>query len=284
MKKITYFFIFIISFTTFAQQGISYKALLKDDLGNNIPNTNVVVRFTIYEGDELTNDVYVEQHAYTTDQNGFIILNIGTGNTVDNFDGINWNDDEHFLNVQVNIDGGGLIDLGTTQFMAVPYAKQANKVVKMPEPYILGRSNQSSNGRFQFNGKYGWQAAQEMCLATFPNDPNVRAFTLEQIGQAIVLGNWDTNNLSNIENFFFWGIAPFAVGSTYPNEAHRNNIWGLNHSAGDTSRGIRGKIFIDASTIVGENPNGANPFNTYLEVDSNISAGNVHSCMCGTYK
>ena len=105
-----------------AQQGINYKAQLKDGTGNIIANTNVVVLFTIYEGDALIDDVYVEQHAYTTDANGFIILNIGMGNTGDDFSAINWGDDKHYLNVQVNVDGAGLTDLGTTQFMLVPYA------------------------------------------------------------------------------------------------------------------------------------------------------------------
>jgi len=37
---------------------------------------------------------------------------------------IDWTADNHFLNVQVN-SGGGLVDLGTTQFLTVPYAISA---------------------------------------------------------------------------------------------------------------------------------------------------------------
>ena len=124
-KIITVLVLVLVTVSTFAQTGINYKALIKDDSGNVLANTNIIVLFTIYEGDALTNEVYVEQHAYTTNANGFVILTIGEGNTVDDFNAINWGIDEHFINVQINIAGAGLEDMGTTQFMAVPYAKHA---------------------------------------------------------------------------------------------------------------------------------------------------------------
>ena len=39
---------------------------------------------------------------------------------------INWGDSHHFLKVEIDLmDGNGLIDMGTTAFMSVPYALQA---------------------------------------------------------------------------------------------------------------------------------------------------------------
>ncbi|WP_299278187.1 FG-GAP repeat protein [uncultured Psychroserpens sp.] len=105
----------------FAQNGINYKALIKDNNGNVIASQPVTVQFIIYEGDALSNNVYQENHTVNTDINGFIITNIGEGTTSDDFSTVRWSNDEHYLNVQVDI-GSGLIDLGTTQFMAVPYA------------------------------------------------------------------------------------------------------------------------------------------------------------------
>lgn len=127
LKHIILGLVLLLSYTATAQQGINYKALLKDDIGNVLVNQNVDIQFIIYEGATLTNNIYQENHTINTDANGFVILNIGEGTTSNIFTDINWNDDQHFLNVQINI-GSGLIDMGTTQFMAVPYAKVAENV------------------------------------------------------------------------------------------------------------------------------------------------------------
>lgn len=118
--------ILFISLPTFAQQGINYKALIKDDLGNVLVNANIInVQFIIYEGAALTNPVYLETHPNaSTDANGIIILNIGNGTTTDVFTDIVWGNNEHWLDVKIDI-GAGLVDVSTTQFMAVPYAKHA---------------------------------------------------------------------------------------------------------------------------------------------------------------
>jgi len=110
-----------------AQQGINYKALIKDSGGNVVANQNVTVQFIIYEGAALTNNVYQETHNPMTDSNGIVIVNIGEGTTSDDFSTIDWGADDHFLNVQIDT-GGGLTDMVTIQFMAVPYALSSLKV------------------------------------------------------------------------------------------------------------------------------------------------------------
>jgi len=119
-------FLFGISFG-YSQQGINYKALVKDGSGNVLMNQSVSVQLSILEGTAQTN-VYQETHALTTDANGILMFNIGSG-IVDSGDysQISWGDDTHFLNVQID-SGAGLTDLGTTQFMAVPYALSAANV------------------------------------------------------------------------------------------------------------------------------------------------------------
>ena len=107
-----------------SQNGINYKALIKDDNGTVLASSPISIQFTIYEGAALTNNVYQESHTINTDANGFVIVNIGEGPTGDDFNAINWSTDEHYLNVKINT-GSGLVDLGTTQFMAVPYALNA---------------------------------------------------------------------------------------------------------------------------------------------------------------
>lgn len=126
MKRIINICIVIFSITSFAQQGINYKAILKDSNGNVMTNTSIDVEFYILQGVAQT-VVYEESHTTTTDANGIFILNIGEGSPEGGslFNAIDWASDEHFLNVQIDV-GGNLIDFGTTSFQKVPYAFHAN--------------------------------------------------------------------------------------------------------------------------------------------------------------
>ena len=112
-----------------AQQGINYKALIKDGGGNVVASQTIDVRFTIIADTGPTN-VYLETHTgATTDANGIIILNIGNGTTNDVFTDIAWGSDVHSLKVEIDIEqDASFVDMGTTQFMAVPYALNAANV------------------------------------------------------------------------------------------------------------------------------------------------------------
>ncbi|WP_411768909.1 tail fiber domain-containing protein [Winogradskyella sp. A3E31] len=106
-----------------AQNGINYKAIVKDNLGNVVANQTIDVQFMILKGTAQTL-VYQETHTPLSDDNGIIIVNIGEGTTADDFAALDWGDDTHFLNVQIDI-GAGLVDMGTTEFKTVPYALYA---------------------------------------------------------------------------------------------------------------------------------------------------------------
>lgn len=110
-----------ISISSLAQNGINYKAIIKDDNGNVVANQTIDIQFIIYEGSALTNIAYFETHTPTTDANGLIIVNIGEGASSYVFSDVDWGKDEHWLNVSIDT-GSGYFDMGTTQFMAVPYA------------------------------------------------------------------------------------------------------------------------------------------------------------------
>jgi len=113
----------LLVFVASAQQGINYKAIINDAEGNALANTEVTVQFTILENS--TTNVYQETHSTTTDANGIIIINIGEGTPISgDFSIIDWGSNPYFLKVEIN-KGDGLIDLGTTEFKAVPYALYA---------------------------------------------------------------------------------------------------------------------------------------------------------------
>jgi len=153
IKQLTTVALIFWSFIIFAQQGINYKAIVKDGGGTIVANQNIDVQFIIYEGPGEINNVYQETHSPSTDANGIVIVNIGQGTTSDDFSAIDWGTDDHYLNVQID-NGGGLTDMGTTQFMAVPYALSVSKETIKIDDLVDGKSDDdgSNDGSSIFFG------------------------------------------------------------------------------------------------------------------------------------
>jgi hypothetical protein len=89
-NKITILIALLIATLSFAQQGINYKALIKDDNENVVANQIIGVQFQIREGTANGSVVYTEAHTtMTTNANGILVLSIGTGTTSGTFSAIN---------------------------------------------------------------------------------------------------------------------------------------------------------------------------------------------------
>lgn len=126
-SKITLLVSAFITLSSLAQNGINYKALIKDDIGNIVANQSVQVQLSILKGVGSTN-VYSESHTPTTDSFGVMSITIGEGSLISgDFPSIDWGNDDHFLNVQIDT-GSGLVDMGTTEFKSVPYALYAANI------------------------------------------------------------------------------------------------------------------------------------------------------------
>ena len=118
----------ILSILTFAQQGINYQAVARNLNGDEITNTSLSVKFSILEGDSSISSSlsWQEIHLVTTNDFGLFVAKIGKGTSTSlgsslNFNSIKWGDTTHSLKVEIDY-GNGYIDMGTTQFMSVPYA------------------------------------------------------------------------------------------------------------------------------------------------------------------
>lgn len=188
MKKLFFSMLFFATLVINAQTGINYKVLIKDGGGTVLVSQSVTVQFSILEGAALTN-VYQETHTTTTDANGFVILNIGEGTSMSgDYSQIAWGDDEHFLNVQIN-SGAGLTDMGTTQFMAVPYAKFAeNSITKIDnltdakaetKSVFVGENSGNADDGNNQNTALGFDALKN----------NINGLQNVAIGESTLLGN-----------------------------------------------------------------------------------------------
>jgi uncharacterized protein (TIGR02145 family) len=151
MKRVTLALLLLCSITTFAQDGINYKALIKDNLGAVVASQSIDVRFTII-ADTGATPVYSENHTgVLTDANGIVIVSIGGGSVLTGvFADIAWGSDTHSLKVEIDIEqDGSFVDMGTTQFMSVPYAIHAQTASN-------GQSSGTTAGEMQYWNGAAW--------------------------------------------------------------------------------------------------------------------------------
>ncbi len=134
MKKIVFLISIMLMISAvhlFAQssQLINYQAVARDTDGDILQNEALVVELSILEGSVGGTIVWQEGHSVTTNDFGLFTLKIGAGTstgsgTLSSFDSIKWSMDDYFFNVRVDF-GNGLVDMGTTRFLSVPYAMYA---------------------------------------------------------------------------------------------------------------------------------------------------------------
>lgn len=128
-KAITLFTLLIISYSGFAQapEKMSYQAIVRNADGNLVSEKPVGVKISILKSTVNGTAIYVETHAPTTNVNGLITLEIGTGGVVNgNFSTIDWGSDLYYIKSETDPTGGANYTIsGTSQLSSVPYALHA---------------------------------------------------------------------------------------------------------------------------------------------------------------
>ncbi|WP_338731012.1 hypothetical protein [Mangrovimonas cancribranchiae] len=286
MKKLATLFLLLTVISLHAQtpEKMSYQTVVWDADNTLLANTPVGIQLSILQGNASGTAVYIETHTPTTNQNGLVSLEIGTGTiTSGNITTIDWNNGPYFIKTETDITGSTNYTITTTnQLLSVPYAlhaKTATTVTTPPlmEPYILGRSAMSTSARVNYGGLTGWQAANQMCKDTYPNEPYARAFTAEQITQAIVIGSYSSN--TNYDNVWFWVITSSVTKGLFDGSGF-NTSENFGGNAANVSRGVRGIIKFNYTTI--GNGGGIN-LPRFFNVEQDIMNGDYMPCLCGTY-
>jgi len=128
MKKLLFIFLCLpfIGFTQTVPQGINYQAVARDANGDVLMNQNLTIQFSVISDITTSAVSWQETHTVTTNDYGLYTAIIGQGTATSvgssaSFDVIDWGVSNHLLKVEVDY-GGGLIDMGTTAFMSVPYS------------------------------------------------------------------------------------------------------------------------------------------------------------------
>ena len=127
MKKlITIFAAVLITANVFASapQKMSYQAVLRDASNALVTSTAVGMQISILQGSSTGTAVYVETQTPSTNANGLVSLEIGTGTPITGtFAGIDWANGPYFIKTETDPAGGTSYSMtGTSQLMSVPYA------------------------------------------------------------------------------------------------------------------------------------------------------------------
>ncbi len=129
MKKIfTILIVVLLTINLFAQtpQKMSYQAVVRNSENNLVINTQVGMRISILQGGATGQAVYTETQTPTTNANGLVSIEIGTGTSSDDFSAIDWAGDIYFIKTETDPEGSSNYTIiGVSQLLSVPYALHA---------------------------------------------------------------------------------------------------------------------------------------------------------------
>ncbi|MCK5538315.1 MAG: hypothetical protein KAI79_15925, partial [Bacteroidales bacterium] len=108
---------------------MSYQAVVRDADGALVASQIVNVRITILRGSATGTIICIETYTPTTNVNGLISLEIGTGEIVSGFFyNIDWFSGEYFIKTEITQPQSDLSITATSQLLSVPFAFHAKTV------------------------------------------------------------------------------------------------------------------------------------------------------------
>ena len=112
-----------------APQHISYQSVIRNSSNALVAATSVGMQISLLQGIASGTAVYVETQTATTNANGLVSIEIGTGTaTTGTFSEIDWATGPYFIKTEIDPAGGNNYTItGTQQMASVPYAFYAAK-------------------------------------------------------------------------------------------------------------------------------------------------------------
>ncbi len=136
MKKLITLVLYMYSMlNVFGQspEKMGYQAIIRAQDNSLVANSNISLQIIVHQGTTSGVNVYQETHYISTNSNGLISVEIGTGNIViGNFSNISWDNGPYFIETRVDINGGSNFNvINVSQLLSVPYALHAKTAEKL---------------------------------------------------------------------------------------------------------------------------------------------------------
>lgn len=131
MKKTLTILLAVLTASVFAvtPQKMSYQAVVRNSSNALVVNSNIGMQVSILQNSATGTSVYVERQFPTTNANGLVTIEIGSGTLMSgSFSTIDWSSGIYFIKTETDITGGANYTItGTSQLLSVPYALYALK-------------------------------------------------------------------------------------------------------------------------------------------------------------
>lgn len=118
-------FLFLVSGLRAQVPGIfAFQGVAKSANGQPLAaGTSIKLRFTVHEGNSGGSVVLIDTHSPTVSQGGIFNVFVGNGNLVGtSIYALDWGNKNYYLQIELAADDVNYVDVGTTQFVSVPYA------------------------------------------------------------------------------------------------------------------------------------------------------------------
>ena len=150
------FLLATVSILAQTPEKMSYQVVLRDASNVLLTNQEVGMQISILQTTITGTAVYVETQTKSTNTNGLLSLEIGTGTSSDDFSAIDWSAGPYFIKTATDPSGGSSYSItGTSQLMSVPFAMYA-KTSGSSTPGPKGEPGaQGTNGTPGIQGETG---------------------------------------------------------------------------------------------------------------------------------
>lgn len=197
-----------LSTSVFAQapQKMSYQAVIRNSNNVLIASKSVGMRISVLQGTATGTVAYSETQMPSTNANGLVSLEIGSGTPVTGtFAEINWSMGPYFIKTETDPTGGAAYSItGTNQLLSVPYALFSANSMPSSKPVVFGN----------FNNKAVNVTSDPTILGTSVMTFTKTAATTSielQLYSRITSGIWTGVNYMNYELRIDGNTTPFAT-------------------------------------------------------------------------